>query len=195
VEETVSLITLAVFSGLSVNLMLHLGLGIQNFNADRPIKFAFFQWVVLFLSILLLWCFFSYIISSLSLGYFIYFMIFPASVAAGKGIEMVYIRLFPLASEKPRRFSFMDGYNGLIITALILVLQMAITFSEAAMLSLGFSMGVFVSILILKGILKRSSMEKVPAKLRGLPLQFISMAFLSLIFSSLAVLFLHVLGN
>jgi electron transport complex protein RnfA len=103
-------------------------------------------------------------------------------------------RFFPKISTEPGASSARTSYNGLVIAALLMTLRLASTFMEAMVLALGFSLGGLFSIGILKAIHKRSSLETVPAILRGIPLMLISMGLLSLIYASAAVILLRVLG-
>jgi electron transport complex protein RnfA len=201
-----ALAALAVLSGLSLNLMLQLGIGIEDFgnDPDRSARFVFFQWAALFFSVLILWCLFSYILSPLSLGFFEYFLLLPLTAGAGKGFEALFLRVFPDEAKKPGVFSGGNSigtssdtgaYNGLTITALVLTLRLAGSFAAALVLSLGFSLGVLFSIFILRAINRRSSLETVPKTMRGIPLTLISMGLLCLIFSALSVILLRVLAG
>jgi electron transport complex protein RnfA len=198
-----ALAALAVFSGLSLNLMIQLGIGIEDFVPDpaRPARFVLLQWAALFFSILVLWCLFAYILSPLSLGFFEYFLLFPLTAGAGKGFETLFSRFFPREASKPGLFSGGSGtssvisaYNGLTLTALVLTLRLAFSFTAALVLALGFSLGGLLSIFILRAINRRSFMETVPKTLRGIPLLLISMGLLCLIFSALSGVFLRALG-
>jgi electron transport complex protein RnfA len=203
------LIILAVFSGLSLNLLLQMGLGIRNIGAhpERIIRKALFQWGMLFFSVLLLWLLFSYVLSPLAMGYLEYFLLFPLIMAAGKGLELLSRRFLRSCTRlaawisvpgieelsAAELFSAVTACDGLTIAALILTLRLAGSFAEAAVLSLGFSLGGAAVVLILRDIYRRSSLERLPLSLRGRPLLFISMGLMSLIFSSVAAVLLRVL--
>jgi electron transport complex protein RnfA len=191
-----ALVSLGIFSALSLNLILRFGLGLSGSitGPDKPLGNVWYQWAVLFLSVLLLWLLFSYVLSPLSLGFFEYFLLFPLSVLVCTGLELLLRRLFPRIPVSPEQFSSASGYDGLILAALVLTLRLAASFIEAVVISLGFSLGSLAVVLILREICRRSSLEQAPRALRGMPLTLISMGFLSLIFSSLAVILLHVLG-
>jgi electron transport complex protein RnfA len=191
-----ALFSLGVFSALSLNLILHLGLGIRNIKneADKPPRHLWYQWAVLFLAILLLWLLFTYIFSPLSLGFFEYFLLFPLSALVRGGLKRLLRRLFPGLPEGREQFSFASGYDGLILAALLLTLRLSSSFVEALALSLGFSLGFLGVLFLLREIRRRSALEKVPRALRGVPLTLISMGFLSLVFSSVSVILLHLLG-
>ncbi|MDR2742591.1 MAG: hypothetical protein LBB98_10620 [Treponema sp.] len=203
------IIILAVLSGLSLNLLLQMGLGIRDIGShpERLIRATLFQWGILFFSVLLFWLLFSYILSPLALGYFEYFLLFPLIKAAGKGLEVLVRRFLfsdvPQAAWIPRPvleelsasdlFPAVTAYDGLTIAALILTLRLAGSFPEAVVLSLGFSLGGAAAVLILRDIHRRSSLERLPHTLRGRPLLFISMGLMSLIFSSVVAVLFQVL--
>jgi Na+-translocating ferredoxin:NAD+ oxidoreductase RnfA subunit len=106
---------------------------------------------------------------------------------------MIITRLLP-ALEPPHKVSGESAYHGLAIIALSLTLRLASSFLGAAVLSLGFSLGAFLSVLILNSIYKRASIERIPPVLQGMPLFLIAAGLLSLIFSSLAAILLRILG-
>ncbi|MDR0760431.1 MAG: hypothetical protein LBF74_10050 [Treponema sp.] len=205
------IIILAVFSGLSLNLMLQMGLGIRDMGArpERIIRNILFQWGILFFSTFLFWLLFSYVLSPLALGYLEYFVLFPLITAAGKGLEALSRRFLCPGSRLARRlpapvleelspaelFPTITAYDGLTIAAIILTLRLAGSLLEAAVLSLGFSLGGAAAAFILRDIHRRSSLERIPFTLRGRPLLFISMGLMSLIFSSAAAVLLQVLAG
>lgn len=200
-----NIIILAVFSGLSLNMLLQMGLGIRNIGDyhSRIIKDTISRSGALFFSVLLLWLLFSYVFSPLNLGYLEYFLLFPLIKAAGTGFEALTRRFFPSLTriirppaEEPsgqEHLPFVTAYDSLTIAALILTLRLAGSFAEAAALSLGFSLGNLMAIIILRGINRRSLLERVPNLLRGTPLLFIAMGLMSLIFSSAAAILLQAL--
>jgi electron transport complex protein RnfA len=190
-----NLAALAVFSGLSLNLMVHLGIGIRDFNQEpsRPVRFTLFQWAVLFVSIAALWCLFTYIFTPLSLGFFEYFLLFPLAAGTGKLWESLFVRLFSREEAEKRLFSISSSYNALVITALIVTIRLAGSFIEALVMALGFSLGALAALFILRAILSRFSGETVSPTLRGAPLLLISLGLLALILSSLSVIFFRLL--
>ncbi|MDR0377319.1 MAG: hypothetical protein LBH70_05945 [Spirochaetaceae bacterium] len=204
-------IILAVFAGFSLNLPLHMGLGIQDVGErpERLTRNTLVQWGMLFLSVILFWLLFSYVLSPLALGYFEYFLLFPLITAAGKGLDALSRRfLVPggrmaawipspvLEDVSPSGlFPPVSAYEGLLIAAVIVTLRLAGSFLEAAVLSLGFSLGGAAAVFILRDIHRRSSLERIPFTLRGRPLLFISMGLMSLIFSSVGSLLLQILAG
>ena len=185
-------IFLGVFSGMFLNLILQFGLGTGVLMGGLPRRINWFQWAVLFLSVLILWFFFARVLSPLSLGFFEYPLLVPLTSLVCRGLEAGCVGF---RKTRPDTALFTPGsaYNGLALAALVLTLTLARSFREAAILSLGFSLGALLAVLILNEISRRSSMETVPRFIRGAPLILISMGLLSLIFSAGAVFFLNAL--
>jgi electron transport complex protein RnfA len=184
------LAVLAVFSGLSMNLLLQCGLGMRGAAREGERPFLLVRIGLVFLSVLILWTFFSYVFHP---GFFEYLLLFPLSALIYAGLERLLFRAV-LKQEAP---GFKESYccDGLTAAALFLTLHLASGFVEAAVLSLGFSLGLLISLLILAEVRRRSRMEAVPRLLRGSPLALISMGLLALIFSSTAFIFYQALGG
>jgi electron transport complex protein RnfA len=188
-----SLAALAVFSGLSFNLLLY-GLGLGGVAAGRAEKdrFPLLQTGISFVSVLVLWI----ILEGFSsvLGFFEYFIVFPA----GAFVCHVLQYLFALLQKKKpfsRVFNSRTGYDGLAGASLFLARMLAADFFDALVLASGFTAGIMAVILVLREIRRRSLMEAVPVFLRGSPITLISMGLLSLIFSSVAAVLFRVLGG
>jgi electron transport complex protein RnfA len=190
-----NLAALAVFSGLSLNLLIHLGMGIRDFNREpyRPFRFMLFQWFSLFASIMALWCLFTYILTPLSLGFFEFFLFFPLIAVSGGVWKFLFVRMFPREDSEERLFSMLSAHNGLATSALLIMLRLAGSFSEALVLALGFSLGFLAAVFILRAIIDRFAGETIPSPLRGTPLLLISLGLLALIFSSFSVIILRLL--
>jgi electron transport complex protein RnfA len=190
-----NLAALAIFSGLSLNLLIHLGIGIQDFNQEpyRPFRLVLFQWFSLFASAMVLWCLFTYILTPLSLGFFEYFLFFPLIATLSSFWRFLFVRLFPQENSEERLFSLFSVHIGLTTSALLITMRLAGSFSGALALALGFSLGFLAAVFILRAILGRFSGEIIPPPLRGVPLLLISLGLLALIFSSLSVIFLRLL--
>jgi electron transport complex protein RnfA len=191
----VQLAALAVFSSLSLNLILQCGLGVRRITAvqegDDTIPLP--QAGIIFISVLLLWVFFSYILSPLLLGFFEYVLLFPLSALVYYALEFFLYRvLLKKRSQSHRTTAFCDG---LTAVSLLLTLHLASGFIDAAVLSFGFAFGILLALFILDEIHRRSGMEAVPRFLRGSPLALIAMGFLSLIFTSAAYMFFRVIGG
>jgi electron transport complex protein RnfA len=190
---------LGVISGLSLNLVLQFGLGIRRVALQQEEKedvspFSPLPWGILFLSVPLLWVFFAYIAAPLFLGSFEYLLLFPLCVLVSGGLEKAAGRFFPQFVISPSLFNPWTAYNGLLPAALMVTIALAVSLMDAVVLSLGLSLGIFAAFLLLREIRRRASLEPVPRLLRGAPLMLISLGLLSLIFSSLGFIFMHILG-
>ncbi|MDR1108037.1 MAG: hypothetical protein LBL19_03275 [Spirochaetaceae bacterium] len=187
---------LGIISGLSLNLIIHFGLGIQHRdfreeNRERFQGIPLVQGGILFLSVPLLWFFFSYIIFPLSLGFLEYLLLFPLCVLVCMGLEAAVNRVFPQILPESRLFAPISAYNGLVPAALVMSFCMASSLIDTVILSLGFYAGLLLAIFILKELRKRSSLEAVPERLRGTPLLLISTGLLALIFSSVGTILIN----
>jgi electron transport complex protein RnfA len=190
------MISLVVCAGLSLNLILHFGLGVQGVaegQEDTP-SLPLFEGAAIWGSVMILWCLASYVLSPLSFGFLEYVLLFPLASLFCMGFEYGAPRFFPSLVRSSKRFNPESGYNGLAPTALVLTLHLAGTLFEALILSLSFVLGTLLAILLLRYIRIRSALERVPRNLRGPPLLLIAMGLLSLLFTSLTAIFFTILG-
>ena len=201
----ITIAALAIFSGLSFNLLLIFALGAaraagtDNSN-DRDAGYdgglPLLQFGILFISVLLLWVIFTYIFSFLLGGFFEYFLLFPLSALTCLGLELITDRIvrkrvaLSKAGSPPESlrkvYSAFTAYEGLVPVSLFITLNLAWNFFGALVMSLFFALGNITAILILNEIRRKAGLEKVPRTMRGSPLVFISMGLLSFIFASLA---------
>ena len=197
----ISLAALAVFSGLSLNLLFSFALGATGAAKAAPKgesqPLPFFQLAVMFVSVLFLWALFSFAVPPFWTGFSVYFLLFPLSALACVGLEFSCARLFPksaaaLSSQKV--FSAFTAYDGLVPASLLLTFILAGTFSGAIVLSLFFAIGNLTAMLVLNEIRRRSALERVPRFLRGSPLILISAGLLALVCASAAVIGFNILG-
>jgi electron transport complex protein RnfA len=224
-----ALAALAVFSGLSLNLLLQFGLGIRelvDLAGSGSISPAYKRdwggiaspgWIVVFVTALALWFFFSYALIPPAFGFLESFLLLPSTLLVSTALNLVFAYFFPggkvtlQAAARLERPSFAfrrliksaglaggllsgSSCNGLALVSLFMALRLAITPAEALALTLGFSLGALLAALILREISRRSSLEATPETFRGAPLTLISMGLLSLIFASVAAILLRVLG-
>ena len=198
------IIMLAVFSGLSLNLILQFGLGLkeialaQHSEHTKPgVKRQLVQMGIFFLTILVLWLLISTIRSILPLGFLEYVMLFPLCLLVFSRLINVANRII-LKNEAPQDDYYVTGsmYTGGVLcgTGLFLTLSIAGNLLEAAVLSLGFTLGITLVILLVNEIRRRSEIEAVPHFLRGGPLMLITLGLLSLVFSSAALMLYQTLG-
>ena len=198
------LVMLAVFSGLSMNLILQFGLALKRvaFESSAGAGIGRERLLagmgILFTAIVLLWLIFSFARSLLFLGFLEYMLLFPASSLAFSVLEYLTAR-FILKEDAGRKEAFFlnNALSGgaLIGAALFITLNVAGGLLDAIVLSLGFSCSTALVFVVVGEIRRRSEMEAVPRWLRGGPLALIAMGLLSLIFSSGALMLFGVLGT
>jgi electron transport complex protein RnfA len=194
-NAAVQLAALAVFSSLSLNLILHCGLGMRGTAAIRREdgRVSLPPVGIIFASALLLWTVFSYVLSPFFPVFFEYVLLFPMSCLVYFSLEFLFYRM--VLKKDPPKTGAVTFCDGLTAASLFLTLHLASGFLEAAILSFGFAFGVLLALLILGEIHRRSGMEAVPRFLRGSPLALVSMGFLSQIFSSAALIFFRAIGG
>jgi electron transport complex protein RnfA len=185
-------IVLAVFSVFSCNLFLKFGLGTREMFETREEGAASClpQWSVMFVTVFLSWLIFTFILNPLSLGFFEYFLLFPLTVFLALRLESLLSLLTSGRFTKNKTFFVYSSYGGLIITALILTLRFADTVMDALILSFCFPLGAFFTKILLRMIRFRSKTENIFSIFKGQPFLFVSMALLSLVFSSIAYILL-----
>jgi len=195
----IQLATLAVFSGLSLNLLLQFALGAAGAAGDTFPKgetrrrLPYFQLGVLFVSVLFLWIIFTYVFPPSWKGFSEYFLFFPLSALICIGLELLRERIFPKFGPVTRVFSAFTAYDGLAPVSLIITFAVAANFAGAFVLVLFFVIGNMAAMLALNEIRRGSTLEWVPRFIRGSPLILISMGLLSLISVSAAVVCFKIL--
>ena len=188
----INLAALAVFSGLSLNLLLQFALGAAGAAADIHPKsntaraVPVFQLSVMFLSAISLWLFFTYVLPPFWKGLSEYFLSFPLSALACMGFEKLRERVFSKFGDIRKVYSPYTAYDGLALVSLMITYALAGTFAGALVIALCFSLGNLAAMYALNEIRRRSTLEWVPRFLRGTPIILISMGFLSLISASAA---------
>ena len=195
----IALAALAVFSGLSVNLLLSFALGTAGAAGDKLPKgetrrrLPLFQLGVLFITVLFLWVLFTYVLPPSLKSFAAYFLFFPLSALFCKGLEFLRERFFPKFGPAVKVFSAYTAYDGLVPVSLVITFTLAGNFSGAVVLALFFVLGNMAAMLALNEIRRGSNLEWVPRFLRGSPLILISMGLLSLISVSAAGICFRVL--
>jgi electron transport complex protein RnfA len=195
------LVMLAVFSGLSMNLILQLGIALKGTAFDATIgrRQLLAGMGILFTAIVLLWLLLVLVRSFLFLGFLEYILLFPVSSLAFSGLAYL-TKSFILKNDgaHPNEAFFPNGVlsgGALIGAALFITLNVAAGFWETIVLSLSFTCSTALVYVVVGEIRRRSGMEAVPRWLRGGPLALIAMGLLSLVFSSGALMLFGVLGN
>ena len=191
----ISLAALAVFSALSLNLLLSFALGaagiLRNGEQKEITKIPIYQSAVVFFSVLFIWIIITYIFPFFMGGFFEFFLLFPVCALCCMGLE-IFGEAFLIKKINPslkginKIYNAYTAYDGLVPVALLLCINLALTFTDAFVLAFFFALGNLAAVQILYEIHRRSGLEKVPAFLRGSPLILISMGLLSLIFFSVA---------
>ena len=202
---TAWLLMLAVFAGLSMNLVLQLGFGIREIAlAEKTAAkrnaagggLLSLRLGVFFVSVLLMWQVFSFARSLLPLGFLEYLLVFPVCFMVSSACEYLWRRYLPKTQGKGKAGTGdVFGGGALAGAALFVMLIVAGGFIEALVLSLGFTLSTLLAVTIVAEIRRRAEMEAVPRWLRGAPLTLVAMGLLSLVFSSTAVMFFEVLGG
>ena len=205
------LASLAVFSGLSLNLLLTFALGTAGVTGDKLQKdetrteqrrdLPLFQFAVFFISVLFLWIFFANLLSANWKGFAECFLIFPFSALSCIILERLGERVYPRALSGmysrqggiKKVYHAFTAYDGLVPVSLLLTLALAGSFAGALIITLSFVLGNMAAMLILNEIRRRSTLEWVPRYLRGSPLILISMGLLSLISAAAAGICLKIL--
>ncbi|GMO54294.1 MAG: hypothetical protein Ta2G_13200 [Termitinemataceae bacterium] len=190
-----SIAVLAVLSGLTLNLILQFGLGVSNMHSafKNNIKTFSLGYLNLFITNCVLWFFWTYVLSPLSISFVEYFLLFPLVAILFSFIEILFRKLFFKKDDANGRSSesFQStSYFGLGIASLLITLRMASTASDLFVLSFFFCLGSYAVVLLLNAIKQRTQNERVSAKFRGMPLLLISCALLSILCSSIAFVLL-----
>ena len=195
-----SLLGLAVFSGLSLNLLLQFALGTvavirETDNlTEKDGEIPLIQLGILFLSVIFLWIFFRLALPIFARGFSEVFLYFPFSALVCAGFELLLDKLlprfFPLSFHKfvgkKKVFSAVTAYEGLVPASLMITSMVAGSFIDTLVMALFFTLGNLMAMLIINEIRRRSTFEWIPRYLRGSPLILVTMGLLSLIFASAA---------
>jgi electron transport complex protein RnfA len=189
----IPLAALAIFSGLSLNLILSFALGAAGMAGETRGKrgIPIVQFGIMFISILFLWIIITVLLPPHWRGFAEYFLFFPLSAMACMGLERIVDRILP--EFRSKLFNSSSGYDGLVPISLLITLSLAADFLQAFVFALFFVLGNLAAMLVLNEIRRKSTLEKVPAFLRGSPLVLISMGLLSLITGTTAVICFRIL--
>jgi Na+-transporting NADH:ubiquinone oxidoreductase subunit NqrE len=178
-----------ILAVLSLNLVLHTGLGIKEIYQDVNSSFSgsLLRWVSLFAVVFLFWILWTFVLSPFSFGFFDIIFIFPLCALALHAIDDYVLKH---ASRFHANVGTISRSIPLCVFSLFMTLRLASTITEAALLALFFSAGCVLASLILSSILLRMRSEPVSQKVAGIPLTFISNGLLALIFSAAAAILL-----
>ena len=189
----IALPSLAVFSGLSINLILQCGFSLKEIALGKikpggrlhGKKEMFAELGIIFISVILLWLFFSFTRAVFPLGLFEYIILFPVSCLLFSGLDNI-IKTYILKIHDIRKEQILGG-GVLTSAALFITLNITGRFTAAAVTVFGFTFGIASAFFIVGEIRRRSAIEAVPGFLKGGPLALISMGLLSLVFLSVAM--------
>ena len=187
-------IFLVILSAFSMNLVLQCALGVKGAaERENPGGLAtLIKLGIIFIAVVLLWVFFSKIISSIISGIFIYVLLFPLGYMAYNGLEyLIFNFLLKRNSADSGSVSFPGGITA---AAVFICLIVADSLIEVAALSFGFCAGIFLVYLITGEIRRRAALETVPTFLRGKPLVLVLMGMLSFVFSTASLLLFRMIG-
>jgi len=192
--ENFPALLLLIYSAFTVNLLLQCGLGIKGAvetKIDINIS-TFAKTCIIFLTVIVLWFFFSKIISALLQGLFIYILAFPVGFILYDALEYLVFRY--LLKKSVDSEDFINFPSGITSVSLFLCLMFANNFFQALVISFGLTSGIFLAGLIIREIRKRAALEAVPAFLRGTPLVLVTMGMLSLVFATASLLLFGMIG-
>jgi len=188
------LLLLLICSGFSMNIVLQCGLGIKGAAESKnpPGLSTLIRTGIIFFSVILLWLFFSRIVYSIIPNVFIYVLLFPVSSVVYEALEYLIFRY--MYKEDPNGEYIVSFPGGITAVCVFICVNLADNFLEAAVLSFGFTAGIFLVYLIIREVRRRAALEAVPRFLRGKPLVLITMGMLSLVFSVLSILLFRMAG-
>ena len=188
------LLVFFIYSAFTINFVLQCALGIKGIAESKshlPLS-GLIKLGLIFLSVVFLWFFFSGILFSVISGFLLYILVFPVSSITYNGLEYIVFRYF---LKKEAKFeSIVDFPAGITAVAVFICINIAHNILETAVLSLGFTFGIFLVNIIISEIRRRAALEAVPVFLRGKPLVLISMGLLSLVFSASSILLFRMIG-
>ncbi|MCL2066109.1 MAG: hypothetical protein FWG99_01430 [Treponema sp.] len=192
--NTVYLAILLTFSGFAMNLILQCALGIRGdtSNIGYKIDNVLIKLLVIYITVMLLWFILEKINYLFSSELLIYIILFPLSSVVYDGFIFLAFRF--IIRKEDENNSGISFCGGICAAVLFISLNIAKNIVEAAALTLGFILGIFLSIMIIREIRRRAALEAVPRFLRGSPLLLISMGLLSLVFTASALIFFKMLG-
>jgi len=189
-----SLLLLFIYSAFTINLVLQCAIGIKGVaESAKPVDVSTLsKSFIMFLSIVLLWFFFSRMLFPLVSGIFIYIILFPVSALLYNCLEYLLFRyILKKQAEDEKIISFPTGFTA---AAVFICINISKNLMETIVLSFGFIAGVFIINFIIMEIRKRASLEAVPVFLRGKPLVLAAMGLLSLVFTTASLLLFRMIS-
>jgi Na+-translocating ferredoxin:NAD+ oxidoreductase RnfA subunit len=184
-----SVLLLAVFSGLSMNLILQLGLGLRTIVSDtkRTLRSEVAQWFFLFIDVIVVWALYAWLLAPFGLSFTMIFLLFPLNAVLLYAAGRIIRRFFRRRKNVRGLFDPLVIYSALATAASYFTLNAADGLTDAVILALGFTLGAIITITLLRPVGKRLQIEKTPTAFAGIPLMLLSVGLFSFITSELAV--------
>jgi len=170
------------------NAIIQGGFGLEY--AESPKK-AIIPAVSMVFSGLVSWFVINYIFDPLGFEVFGIFLVLPISVLCSVFIVKLSI-LLQGKSQAQDDSSVYSAFNGIAFFGALQTVIFAQTALQALLFLLGGSMGFLCIIVMLHGMNKRSDIEAVPKFFKGQPLLLISAGLVSLIFTELLPMIIHI---
>jgi len=191
---TIPLLLLFIYSGFTINIVLHCAIGIKGVAESKKAAdwVSVLKTLIIFFTIILMWFFFSRIIYPMVSGIFIYILLFPVSALVYSCFEyFIFSILLKKGMEEESIISFPGGFTA---AAVFIIINISNNMAETIVLAFGFTSGIFLVNFIIMEIRRRAALETVPEYLRGKPLVLIAMGLLSLIFTTASLLFFRMIS-
>jgi len=186
--------SLLIYSVFTLNLVLQCAIGIRGI-AESKSPFGLSSLIklfLIFLTVILLWLFFSRMLPSVFPGLLIYILLFPVSAMVYDGLEYLTFRY--IFKNGGKNETIINSPGIIASLSVFVCVVIAGNFLETVILSFGFVFGIFLLNLIIREIRRRAALEAVPSYLRGKPLVLITLGLLSMVFSTVSVLIFGMIG-
>ncbi|MCL2174930.1 MAG: hypothetical protein FWB73_02680 [Treponema sp.] len=192
--ENFPVLLLLIYSAFTINLLLQCGLGIKGAVESKiEINISTISKIcIIFITVIVLWLFFSKVVFALLPGLFIYILAFPVGFIVYDALEYFVFRY--LIKKNVNSEDFINFPSGITSVSVFLCIMLANNFLQALVLSFGFTSGIFLITLVIREIRKRAALEAVPVFLRGKPLALVTMGMLSLVFATASLLLFGMIG-
>ncbi|WP_304224882.1 hypothetical protein [Gracilinema caldarium] len=185
-------ILLSIFAAFFMfNGIIQNGFGIMY--AEDPKK-ALAPLISLFLSGVMGWLIYTYVFNPIGFGEYGIFFLFPVTVLCCVVVDRLSA-VIQHTKDNVLDKSVFSGYEGIAFYGAFQTLMFAQSLSQAFLFALGGALGFMFVLMILNGIQKRSEIEGVPMFFKGQPLLLISTGLLSMLFSALVPLVIHLFSR
>ncbi len=158
--------------------------------AEHP-KSALIPMFAMILSSMVSWFLLTFLLKPIGIGVFGVFFIFPISVICSLFVAKIST-LFQRQRIEEIYPNCYSGFNGLAFFSAFQTVVFAQTPVQVALFALGGAIGFLFTLFILYGIKRRSEIEAVPKFFKGQPLLLISTGLVSLLYSELLPIIIHI---